>query len=139
MCLIPDSNKASFTFEPIECYKVVDLGPLSVNPRHQTFRSIFQDFPYRIGKRYRCRDFSKFSYYVYEGYHSYSSLYTAGLYSSPDNIILRCKIPAFSWYYKNSRNKELCSNRIKVTGWKKSSEIDSYRNYEDIEWHTKRG
>lgn len=136
MCLLPDKNKASFTFRKIECYKVVFLGPLSADPKHQTFRSEFRDFEYRSRKKYRCKDFKKkVRGLVSEGFHSYSTLHTALFNSCPEHyIVLRCKIPAFSWYYESSGAKELCSNRIKVTGWADVTDIAAARNFEDVEW-----
>lgn len=137
MCLLPDKNEASFTFREIECYKVVFLGPPSADPKRQTFRSEFRNFEYRSRKRYRCGDFKKESDgLVSEGFHSYSTLHTALFNSCPERyIILRCKIPVFSWYYESCGTKELCSNRIRVTGWADVIDVANAENFEDVKWH----
>ena len=124
MCLITNQTHAVKTWRPIICYKTVRVERTETG--RLVFRSLYYDYPYRLGKTYSCVVFDHYANHgaVENGFHSYAHERDAlqqcmGI----GKVLLKCRIPRGALMYKGRGFCfEYCSDRIEVLGWRSSYE-----------------
>lgn len=147
MCLVRKNTGAPcVATEDIVCYKVAQLRLVykigddgEVTPRG-TFTGPWWTFDYSINEEYVESNMEQGIFrkedwmYVNKGFHTYTYLSLAErvAYENGFDFILECVIPKGSKFYYSYEGMERCSDHIKVTGWKYSSELDGQRHC----WHT---
>jgi hypothetical protein len=106
----------------ITCYKVFDNG--TYGNQHGTFiRSLYQDFPYKIGIKYELDGYMNpikdciGNSTIEVGLHSYTCLKHAEQKSIRlswynGRCVYKCIIPKGSTYYVNTKHKEYVSDQI---------------------------
>ena len=126
MCLITKQKWPKIAWKPITTYKVVYFLE-----GYQSFLTMFQSSPIRIGKTYKetlknifgsRKKFSTWlvialdAYEMYFGLHSYTneddSRAIARRYDKHDTRIVKCIIPRFSLYWVGVDN-DIVSNKLK--------------------------
>ena len=128
MCLFTgqlNGNKAIRAWRRIVCYKTARICGYDEDG-NPILCSLYFNFMYRIKHKYICDNFEKEVEYncVTYGFHSFSTFNDAASDCDSEQVIVKCVIPAGSLMYVSFDEKEYCSNKIKVLGWKRRDQYD---------------
>lgn len=116
MCLeLKKSDRIKFTwFKPIVVYKLL------YRSSKNELITIYRDKKVKIGRRYFSR-LCRFDYYsinesnIGKGLHSFVNIEDAEKMKSGNQILVKCVIPRFTWYYRGyfENYKSIASSSLK--------------------------